>query len=71
MKLYVKLDLTVEERAALEKRFGFPLSRQVAEHWCETELRRLILGNPKLELWMEVRSPQKKASQRCKSGRAK
>ena len=43
MKLYLKMELSIEERYALEKRLGAPLSRQVAETWCETKLRELIV----------------------------
>lgn len=39
----MKIELSVEERYALEQRLGMPLSKQVAEHWCETKLRELIV----------------------------
>lgn len=42
MKLYLKFELSANERLALEKRLGGPLSRQSAELWCEVMLRNLI-----------------------------
>ena len=42
MKLHLSIELTVDERLNLEKRLGGPLSRQVAEHWCEVMLRGVI-----------------------------